>query len=77
MEVGYLILLSSNKYYVYNRYTESFLEIYLDSKNNGLAIKINGGDTMIFEPDRWGKKKILDKPKCIEKYVSSRCWRLN
>ena len=51
--VGYCILLSSNKYYVYNRYTASFLEIYLDSKNNGLAVKINGGDTMIFEPDKW------------------------
>ena len=45
--------LNSNKYYVYNRYTASFLEIYLDSKNGGLAVKINGGDTMILEADKW------------------------
>ena len=38
---------------MYNRYTASFLEIYLDSKNGGLAVKINGGDTMILEADKW------------------------
>ena len=41
------------KKYQYNQYNNSFLEIYLDSKNGGLAVKIDGGSTMLFTPDKW------------------------
>lgn len=52
-----MIWLNSNldiaKKYQYNQYNNSFLEIYLDSEHGGLAVKINGGPTMLFTPDKW------------------------